>query len=86
MPDDIAYAVGDEFVGDRNALLRVGDIIADRDSELLAEDAAVGVDALDSRFDTDAVLFSISGIRSRHRSGDAEHDIRPRGTDSRGSH
>ena len=46
-PIDELDAVADEFVGDRHALLGIGDVVALFERNLLAEDAAGLVDVLD---------------------------------------
>jgi hypothetical protein len=45
--DDHLHAFGGELVRNRHALLRIGDVVADRELQLLPEDAASGVDVLD---------------------------------------
>ena len=47
MADDELDAVADELVGDRNALLRIGHVVALLEGDLLAEDAAGLVDVVD---------------------------------------
>ena len=62
--DDELDAVADELVGDRDALLGIGDVVADLERDLLAEDAAGGVDVVDGLLG--AVL---AAARRRRRSG-----------------
>ena len=44
MADNELDAVSNELVGDRNALLRIGNVIAERQLDLLAVDAAGSID------------------------------------------
>ena len=72
MADDELHAVGGELVGDRDALLRIGHVVADCDRDLLADDAAGGVDVLDGLLGAVLELRAEGGVRSGDRAGDAE--------------
>ena len=78
MADDELDAVGDELVGDRDALLRIGDVVADDDADLLAVHAAGRVDVGGSLLGALLELRAESGVRAGDRTGDADDDIRPR--------
>src|SRR5262249_24459195 len=43
VPDHQRHAVADELVGDRDALLGIGNVVADFDGDLLTIDAALGI-------------------------------------------
>ncbi len=77
MADNELDAIGDELVGDRNALLRVGDVVADRQHDLLAVDAASRVDVSGRHFGALLELSAKSGVRAGHRTGDADQDVCP---------
>ena len=70
-------AVANELVGDRDALLRIGDVVADFELDLLAIHAACCVDVGDSRFRTLLQLCTEGRIRAGDRTGDADEDISP---------
>ena len=78
MADDPLDAFGGELVRDRDALLRIGDVVADRKRELLAHDAAGGVDVLDGLLGAVLELGPEGGVRAGDRSGDADLDLRVR--------
>ena len=75
MSDDELDAVADELVGDRNAFLRVGAVVANRDGDLLTEDAAGGVDVLDRLFDAVLELRAEGCAAAGDRAGDAHLDL-----------
>ena len=77
MADNELDAVSDELVGDRNALLRIGDVVADRQHDLLAVDAAGRVDVGRSLLGALLELRAEGGVRTGDRAGDADQDIRP---------
>ncbi len=62
--DDELDAVSDEFVGDRNALLRIGHVVALLERDLLAEDAAGFVDVVDRLLRANRELRPEGGVRS----------------------
>src|SRR5215204_6264734 len=76
--DDPLDAFGGELVRDRDALLRIGHVVADRKHELLAHDAAGGVDVLDRLLGAVLELGPEGGVRAGDRSGDADLDLRVR--------
>ena len=78
MADDELDAVADEFVGDRNALLGIGDVVALFDLELLAENAALGVEVLRRLLDAGRQLRAERGVRAGDRTGDPDLDLRQR--------
>ena len=87
--DDELDAVADELVGDRHALLRIGDVVALLDRDLLAEDAAGLVDVLGRLRDAVGQLRAERGVRAGDRTGDADLDLRVRGAregQARGEH
>ena len=75
MADDELHAVADELVGDRDAFLRIGAVVADGDGDLLAEDAAGGVDVLDRLFDAVLELRAEGGAAAGDRAADADLDL-----------
>ena len=75
MADDELHAVADELVGDRHALLRIGDVVARLDHELLAEDAAGLVDVLRRLLDALGQLGAERGVGAGDRAGDADLDL-----------
>ena len=70
--DDELDAVSDELVGDRDALLRIGDVVADDELDLLAIDAAGRVDVGDGLLGALLELCAESGVRAGDRTGDAD--------------
>ena len=75
MADDELDAVADELVGDRHAFLRVGAVVAGRQHDLLAEDAAGGVDVSDRLLDAVLELRAEGGAAAGDRAGDAQLDL-----------
>ena len=78
MADHELDAVGDELVGDRDALLRIGDVVADRRYDLLAVDAAGRVDVGGGLLGALLELRAEGGVRTGDRTGDTDEDISPR--------
>src|SRR4051812_49203929 len=64
-----------EFFRHRARLFGIAGIIADFQLELLAEDAARGVDVGDGLFGAIAELPPEAGFAARHRAGDADREI-----------
>ncbi len=75
--DNEFHAVSNEFVGNRNTLLGVGYVVAQHDLDLLAIDAAGGIDVFRSLFGTLLDLSAKSSIRAGQRCADSDHDIGP---------
>ena len=75
MADHVLHAVADELVGDRHALLGIGDIVALLEVDLLAEDAARLVDVLDCLGRSLDELGAKGRVRARDRAGDAHLDL-----------
>ncbi len=65
MTDDELDAVGSKIVGHRNALLRVGYVIAELDGQFLAENAAGRIDVGRCLFDAIFHLCAGRGVRDR---------------------
>ena len=78
MPDDELDAVADELVGDRDALLGIGHVVARLDLDLLPENAACLVDVLDSLLDALGQLRAERRVGPGDRSRDADLDLRMR--------
>ena len=77
MADDELDAFADELVGDRDALLRIGDVVADRRAAIFWPiDAAGGVDVLDGLLGAVLQLRAEGGVRAGDRAGDADLDLR----------
>ena len=77
MADDEFHAVGGELVGDRHAFLGVGAVVADAEHDLLAEDAAGGVDVLDRLLDAVLELGAEGGAAAGDRAADPDLDVAP---------
>ena len=75
MTNDKLDPITDELVCDRYALLWVGHIVADAFGQLFAKHSAAGVELVDCRLNACPILFAIGGIRSRHRTGNSDHDV-----------
>ena len=74
-------AIADELVGNRNALLRVGNVVTELELDLLAVHAAGGIDVLRRQFRALLKLRAKGGVRAGQRAGDADQDVglgRPR--------
>ena len=76
MADDELHAVGDELVGDRHAFARVGAVVADVELDLLAENAALGIDVGHRLLDALPQLRAEGGRAAGHRPADADLDLR----------
>src|SRR5205807_10450744 len=74
MPDHELHAGGGKIVGDRDALLGVGDVVAVGDRNLLAEDAAGLVHVGDRLLGAILELGAEGSLRAGKRSADAESD------------
>ena len=61
--DDVDALAGDQLVGDAYGIARIGAVVARDDFELLAEDAARGVDLFDREFP--ALLVGVEERRLR---------------------
>ncbi|MCY1310027.1 hypothetical protein D9M69_632940 [compost metagenome] len=83
MADDVFYAVSSELVGNRNTLLRIGNVVTERDRDLFAIDTAGIIDFLDCSFSTLLNLSTINSIWTGQRCADAQQYICPsRATES----
>ena len=82
MADHELDAVADELVGDRHALLGIGDVVARLDHDLLAENAARLVDVVGGLLDALRQLRAERGVGAGDRTGDADGDVRPRGAEA----
>ncbi len=78
MADHELDAVADEFVGHRHALLRIGDVVADFDFDLLPQDSAGLVDVFGGLLHALGELSAEGGIGSGDRSCDGELELRVR--------
>ena len=75
MPGDEHHALGDELVGDGDRLLRIAGIVADLEHELLAENAAGGVDVGDRLLGAGLQLGAERGVLAGHRAGGRDRDV-----------
>jgi hypothetical protein len=76
----VIHAVADELVRHRDALLRVGDVVADDDLDLLAVDAAGGVDVGRGLLRPVLQLGAEGGVRPGDRAADTDLDLGVGGT------
>ena len=76
MTDDEFHAVTHEFVGNGNAFLRIGAIVAEKHLDFLSENAALGIDVLDCLLDAILKLRAEGGAAAGNRSGNAQFDLR----------
>ncbi len=60
-------ALGNEVVRHRDGLLGIASIVTDGESEVLAEDTALGIDVLDRLLGAVAHLIAERGVFARHR-------------------
>ena len=72
-------AVADELVGDRNALLGIGNVVALFEGDLLTENAAGLVDVINRLLSAVGQLRAERGVRAGDRAGDAHLDLGARG-------
>jgi hypothetical protein len=77
--DDPLHAFARELVGDRDALLRIGDVVAGRELQLLPQDTAGGVEILDGLLGPVLQLRAERRVRAGDRAGDADLDLRAGG-------
>ena len=75
MADDELDPIADELIGDRNSLLRIGNVVALLKGDLLAKDAAGLVDVLDRLLGAVHELCAKSRVRPGDRAGDAHFDL-----------
>ena len=73
--DDELDAIGDELVGDRDALLRIGDVVAEHELDLLAIDAAGRVDVGCRLLCALLELCAEGCVRTGQRAGNADQSI-----------
>ena len=79
MADDEFHAVADELVGDRDAFLGIGAVVADEKLDLLSKDAAGGIDVFDRLLGAVLELGAERGATAGDRAGDAQLDLRRSG-------
>ena len=79
MPGHENDVLVNHVVRDRDRLLRVAGIVADLELDLLAIDAALGVQVLDRHLGAALHLIAENGILAGHRSGRRDHHIGVRG-------
>ena len=77
MTGDELYALGGELVGHRNSLLRVAGVIAHFQDELLAIDAAGGVDVGHRHLGAALHLLTEGRVLAGDRAGHGDRDIGP---------
>src|SRR5215469_3251603 len=70
--DDKLHAVGNEIVGNGNALFRIGDVVAELDGQFVAKHAAGGIDVGGGLFDAVFHLCAGRGIWPGDWAGDPE--------------
>ena len=68
-------AVADELVGDRHALLGIGNVVADLEGDLLAQNAALGVDVFHRLLGALLQLRPEGRVGAGDGTGDAELDV-----------
>ncbi|MCY1295415.1 hypothetical protein D9M70_447560 [compost metagenome] len=77
--NDELHTVSDELVGDRDALLRVRNVVAEHKLDLFPVDTASGVDVGSGLFGTFLELRTEGGVRASQRAGDTNENISPGG-------
>ena len=75
MPDHEFDAVAGKFIGDRNALLGIGDIVAVADGDFLAENAARRIDVGGGLVDAVFHLRAGRGIGAGDGAADTEFHL-----------
>ena len=76
MAGDEDDVLADEPVGDGDGLFWIAGVIADLEPELLAENAAGGVDVRHRHLGAALHLFAEGGVLAGHRTGDGDDDFR----------
>jgi hypothetical protein len=74
MADNPFDAIGNEFVGDRDACFRIGHIVADLDRKLLTGGPASGIEIFDRHVSAALELLTPRCARARERCGNADLD------------
>ena len=72
-----------DAVGDGDGFLRIAAVVLDRELELLAHDAAGGVDVGDRLLGAGLHLRAERGVVAGHRAGGGDLDVRPGGAGQR---
>src|SRR5579864_5816890 len=75
MAGDERNLLAGEFFGDGARLFRVASIVTDLKRELLAQQAARGVEVLDRLFGAVLHLTAEGGFAAGHRAGHADRDV-----------
>ena len=75
VPVDEHHALVDELVGHRHRLLRVAGVVTDLDLELLAADAALGVQVLRRQLGAALHLLAEDGVLPGDRAGDGDGHV-----------
>ena len=75
MPGHEHDALADHLVGNRDSLLGVAGVIADLELQLLAENAAGGIEVGNSLRGAGPHLLAKRGVLARHRSCSGDHDV-----------
>ncbi len=79
MPIDEHHAVIGELVGHRHRLFRVAGVVAHLELQLLAKDAAGGIDVIDRLLGAQLHLRAERGVLAGDRAGGGDLDLRLRG-------
>ena len=77
MADHELDAIRQEFVGNRNALLRIGNVVTNHDLDHFAVDATGSIDVGSSLLGTLLQLSAKSGVRAGDRTGNADQKFSP---------
>ena len=84
MPDDEHHAVGHQLLGGRHRLLGIAEVVDRDEPHLLAEHAARRIDVGHGHLRAALHLLADPGEPSRHRAGDPDQHLRPRGAAEHG--
>jgi hypothetical protein len=79
MPDHDLHPLGHILVGDRNRLFRITGVIAHQKLDLLAHQAAPGIQLGGGEFGAALHLVTENGVGTGYRAIDREGDVRPGG-------
>ena len=83
MPGDELDTIADQLAGERHRLIGVAEIVAHNEIDVLAEDAASGVEIRDRHPGAALVLLAVPRVIAGHRAGRGDQNVRPSGRPER---